>query len=90
MNFIKGYAQITTPMEKLLRKDTKYQWNDECQHSLNILKEKMVTMLILVFPYWEKTFHVDVDASTIALGSILAQPRVGVLDHLIAFASRKL
>jgi hypothetical protein len=22
--FIKGYAQITTPMEKMLRKDTKY------------------------------------------------------------------
>jgi hypothetical protein len=41
--FIKGYAQITTPMEKLLRKDTKYQWNSECQHGLDTLKEKMVT-----------------------------------------------
>jgi hypothetical protein len=28
--FIKGYAQITTPMENLLRKDIKYQWNEEC------------------------------------------------------------
>jgi hypothetical protein len=35
---IKGYAQITAPMEKLLRKDTKYQWNDECQHGLDTLK----------------------------------------------------
>jgi hypothetical protein len=58
-------------MENMLQKDTKFQWNDECQHSLDILKEKMVTTPILVFPDWEKTFHVHVDASTIALGAIL-------------------
>jgi hypothetical protein len=49
-NFIRGYAQITAPMENLLKKNTKYQWNDECQQSSDILKEKMVTMPILVFP----------------------------------------
>jgi hypothetical protein len=69
--FIKGYAQITSPMEKLLRKDTKYQWNDECQHGLDTLKEKMVTAPILVFLDWGKKFHLHVDASTIALGAIL-------------------
>jgi hypothetical protein len=37
----------------------------------------MVKTTILVFPYWEKTFHVHVDALTIPLGEILAQPRVG-------------
>ena len=52
--FIRGYAQIIVPMENLLKKDTKYQWNDECQQILDILKEKMVTALILVFPNWEK------------------------------------
>ena len=29
--FIKGYAQITMPMEKLLKHDVKYEWNEECQ-----------------------------------------------------------
>jgi hypothetical protein len=38
----------------------------------------------------EKTFHVHVDASTITLGAILAQPGEGDLDHPIVFASRKL
>jgi hypothetical protein len=90
MKFIKGYVQITTPMEKLLRKDTKYQWNDECQHGLNKLKENMVTASILVFPEWEKTFHVHVDALVIALGAILVQPGVGDLDHPIALSSIKL
>jgi hypothetical protein len=88
--FVKGYVQITAPMEKLLRKDTKYQWNDECQHGLDTLKEKMVTAPILVFPDWEKTFHVHVDASTIALGAILSQPGARDLDHPLEFASKKL
>jgi hypothetical protein len=88
--FIKGYTHITAPMEKLLRKDTKYQWNDGCQHGLDTLKEKMVTAPILVFPDWEKTFHVHVDASMTTLGAILAQPGARDLDQPIAFARRKL
>jgi hypothetical protein len=48
--FIKGYAQITMPMEKLLRKYKKFQWNEDCQRGLDTLKEKMVNSPILVFP----------------------------------------
>ena len=69
---MKGYAQITAPMEKLLKKDTKFQWNEDCQRALDTLKAKMVTELVLVFPDWENTFHMHVDASTIALGAILS------------------
>jgi hypothetical protein len=46
-------------------------------------------MPILVFPYWENTFHVHVDASTVSLGEIMAQPRVGELDNPISFSRRK-
>ena len=87
--FIKGYANITALMEKLLKRDVKFKWTEECQQSLDILKERMVTAPILVFPYWKLPFHVHVDALSIALGVVLAQPR-GVLDHPIAFSSRKL
>jgi len=77
-------------MEKLLKHDAKYEWNEECQKSLDILKERMVTTLILLFLDWKKIFHVHVDASSIALGIILAQPGEGGINHPIAFASRKL
>ncbi len=76
-------------MEKLLKKDIVFQWNEECQKSLYILKEKMVTAPILVFPNGTKEFHVHVDASCIAVGVVLAQPGDGDIDHPIAFASRK-
>jgi hypothetical protein len=36
--FIKRYAQITTPMEKLLKKDSKIQWNEDYQRDLDTLK----------------------------------------------------
>ena len=50
----------------------------------------MVTTPILVFLDWEKTFHVHIDASSIALGAIMVQLGVGYLDHPIKFASIKL
>ena len=77
-------------MDKFLKKDTKFQWNESCQEGLDTLTENMVTTPILVFPYWEKTFHVHVDASTISLGATPVQPRATDLDRPIAFASRKL
>jgi hypothetical protein len=88
--FIKGYSQITTPMEKLLKKECQYEWTDECQQSFDILKQKMVTTPILVFPDWSKEFHVHVDASSIALGAVLEQPGEGDIDHPLTFSSRKL
>lgn len=69
--FIKTYAQITAPMEQLLKKDDTYCWNEECKKSLETLKEKMASALILVFPKWDVKFHVHADASCIALGAIL-------------------
>jgi len=51
---------------------------------------KMVTALILVFPDWKKEFHVHVDASSIALGVVLAQPGEGDIDDPITFSSRKI
>ena len=77
-------------MEKLLKKDDAFEWNQECQGSFDTLKAKMASTPILVFPDWNKEFHVHVDASSVALGVVLAQPGEGDLDHSIAYSSRKL
>ena len=52
--FIKGYAAITAPMEKLLKKDVVFIWSPECQGSFDTLKAKMDSTPILLFPYWNK------------------------------------
>ena len=48
--FIRGYVAITTPMEKLLKKDVAFVWSLEFQGSFDTLKAKMASMPILVFP----------------------------------------
>jgi hypothetical protein len=60
------------PMEKLLKKDSKFQWTEECQKIFDTLKQKIVTEPILAFPYWSKEFNVHVNASSIALGAVLS------------------
>jgi len=91
MNFIKGYAQITTPMEKILKKEAKFQWNEDCQKGLGTLKQKLVTTPILIFPYWNKEyFLVHVDVASIAFGTVLSLPGEGYIEHPIYFASGKL
>jgi hypothetical protein len=77
-------------MENILNKHCQFQWSEECQQSIDTLKHKMVIAPILIFPDWSKEFHVHVDASYIALGAVLSQPRAGDIDHPLSFASRKL
>ena len=50
MKFIKGYAMITAPMEKLLKKDANFKWTTNFQEILDKLKTTMATTPILVFP----------------------------------------
>ena len=87
--FFKGYATITTPMEKLLNKDATFVWSLEFHGRFDTLKANMASTPILVFPYWNKEFHVHVDASSVVLGVVLVQPGEGDLDHSIAFSSMK-
>ena len=49
----------------------------------------MASTPILVFPDWNKEFHIHFDASFVALGLVLTQPGDNKLDHPIDFASRK-
>eukprot|EP00253_Pinus_taeda_P025447 PITA_25447 len=88
--FIKEYSEIITSMEKLMKKDVMFCWDEDYQCSLDVLKEKMVTSPILVFPDWKKKFHVHVYASCIVLGAVLMQAVEEEISHLITNVNRKL
>ncbi|UYV76819.1 hypothetical protein LAZ67_14002099 [Cordylochernes scorpioides] len=40
--FIPDYARLRTPLNKLLKKDTKWQWDDKCQQAITVLKESLI------------------------------------------------
>ena len=52
--FIKNYASITTLLENLLKKMEEFVWNEDCYTTLNKLKERLVSKLILVYLDWKK------------------------------------
>jgi hypothetical protein len=76
-------------MEKLLKKELKFQWDEDCQRGLDIVKRKLVTVSILIFLDWNKEFHVHMEASSISLGTVLSQLGEGDIYHPIYFARRK-
>ena len=57
---------------------------------LDILKAKLASTPILVFPKWDVEFHVRVDVSFIVLGAVITQEGGECLDHPIVFSSRRL
>lgn len=52
------------------------------------LKQKLISIPILVTFYWTKPFHVYIDASYVAIESILSQKDEMGLDHLIYYANQ--
>ena len=77
-------------MEWLLKKIENFYWDKECQRSLYLLKEKIVSAPNLVFLVCEVEIDVHVNSSNIALGSILVQHKERKVNHLICFSRQKL
>ncbi|KAG8477207.1 hypothetical protein CXB51_030530 [Gossypium anomalum] len=46
--FVQGFSMIASPMTRLLQKDVKFEWTDECQQSFNRLKDLLTKAPVLV------------------------------------------
>jgi hypothetical protein len=88
--FIKDFSKIAGPLNKLLKKNISYQWTKEQQKAFEYLKDCLISSPILVYPDWNKRFILFTNASTFALGAVLAQRDDEDHEHVIAYASRSL
>jgi hypothetical protein len=89
--YIYKYATLALPLTQLLKKSgLPPVWTPSCTKAFHILKQKLVSAPILVPPNWDKDFDVYVDASNVAIGSILSQKDDSQHDHPIYFADRQL
>ena len=61
--FVEGFSRIAAPLNKLTRKDVKYDWVDACQQSFEKLKGRLTSAPVLVLPNWRDGFVVYNDAS---------------------------
>ena len=87
--FLPQYSAVINPMLKLLKKDQKFKWDEDCQTAFDKLKSDFSSAPILRHPDTSKPFIVEADASDYAIGGILSQEWDGKL-HPIAYYSRKL
>ncbi|GJR31028.1 reverse transcriptase domain-containing protein [Tanacetum coccineum] len=87
--FIKDFSKIARALTKLLKKDTPFGFNDECQKAVELLKEKLTCALVIVSPNWNLPFELMCNASNFAVGAVLGQ-RDGKNFHPIYFASKTL
>ena len=88
--FVKSFASIASPLTRLLKKDTPFQWNAAQQQSFTTLKEALTHAPILAFPDYALPFTMCTDASALGVGAVLMQTQPGKRPHAIAYASRVL
>jgi len=61
--FIKDYAKIASPINQLVKKNTKFIWMEEAQKAFDKLKKKFEEKPILITPDLTKPFEIFADAS---------------------------
>ena len=71
--FISRFADAAKPMMKLTRKDTKYEWSDDCQSGFEYLKTCLTESAILKYPNPQKRYAVFTDISNQAAAAVLTQ-----------------
>ena len=94
--FLKGYAQIAHPLNKLTsgeystKKKYPIDWDNACEESFLKLKELCTSTLVLVYADYSKPFKLHTDASGLGLEAVLYQTNEDGKDRVIAYASRVL
>ena len=87
--FCKNFSGIE-PLTNLLKKSTKFKWNDKCPDAFGRLKAILKSAPVLLAPDFDKCFKVAVDASDVGIGAVLLQEDNNGIDHPVCFFSKKL
>jgi RNase H-like domain found in reverse transcriptase len=83
--FIKKFSELVLPLNNILQKDTKFDWNDQCQEAFETLKERFLQEPMLMMPDHSKPFQIESDASKYASGAVLTQTDINGDRHPVAF-----
>jgi RNase H-like domain found in reverse transcriptase/Reverse transcriptase (RNA-dependent DNA polymerase) len=79
------------PIEKNMEnKEFMNNWGEKQEEAFILLKEKLITAPILIYPDFEKEFILYTDASKIALGAVLHQIGNDGKEHVVAYENKTL
>ena len=83
--FIPEFANIASPLFKLLQKNHRFSWDVHCENAFHMLKKHLTNPPVMSYPDFEQPFEVQCDASDSGIASILSQN-----GRVISYASRTL
>ena len=86
--FIRHYSELTKPLNDLLKKDRKFDWDPNCQRAFDTLKQRFTEEPVLVMPDQTKPFQIECDTSKYASGAVLTQLDSNGDRHPCAFLSK--
>ena len=68
------------PLNALTRKGVEFIWNEVCQNSFKLLKQKLLEKPILLYPDPNKPYVLFTDASKYAWSCVLTQEYTHIID----------
>ncbi|KAI6698855.1 hypothetical protein NL676_018974 [Syzygium grande] len=83
--FVERFSAIATPLTRLLKKETKFEWTEKCEKNFQELKQRLTTAPVLTIPSRSGGYEIYSDASLRGLGCVLMQH-----GRVVAYASRQL
>lgn len=87
--FISDFSTRTAPLNKLLRKNQRFEWTDSADQAFMDIKQAIIDAPVLSCPDFEKPFELHTDSSGYGLGCVLMQTIEGN-PRVIAYASKTL
>jgi hypothetical protein len=87
-HFIKKFSELVLPLNNLLQKNTKFEWNPECQKAFETMKGRFLQEPMLIMPDHSKPFQIESAASKYASGAVLTQTDINGDRHPVAFLSK--
>lgn len=89
-SFIPKLADISKPLNAPTNHDTPFFWSKECENAFQDLKYALTSEPVLMFPDFDQSFIVEVDASNYAVGGMLSQLGLDHREHHVAYFSTAL
>ncbi|XP_037036075.1 uncharacterized protein K02A2.6-like [Bradysia coprophila] len=88
--FVKEMKNLRAPLDRLLCKDVKFEWNDECREAFNKAKQILLSDLLLAHYDPNVPIRVAADASSQGLGAVILHRYADGSEKAIEHASRSL
>ena len=85
--FAKNLATILHPLNRLLQKSRRWEWNDDCKRAFQMAKESPTSSSVLVHYDSTLPLRLAADASAYGLGAVLSHVMPDGSEHPISFAS---